>query len=201
MGSLLARGGEAIGLTFPPALVAQIKVIARGMPYMAQLLGLRIAQKAYLRGEARVTEADLVAVVERLLDDARPSVAARYAAITDGGQDGEMVVALRRIATAYHDPWGRLSVAFGSGVVAIGNTRVTAQCWMRLQAADVLRPADTAEPGLVAFNDRNLLTYGLLLAGRDGTLLEGGWGGLGQGEAALGKAGGRRFQRIASAGD
>jgi hypothetical protein len=170
--ALLARGGEAIGLVFPTTLVAQIAIIARGMPYMAQLLGLRVAQRAYMRGEARVTGADFAEVVERLLADARPSVLARYASLTDGGRDAEIVTALRRIATASHDPWGRLEVAQDSTFVSVGRRRISVQSWLRLQAGDVLRRVDQLGPLLVTVNDRNLLTHILLLAAKDGTLLE-----------------------------
>lgn len=170
--ALLARGGEAIGLIFPATLIAQIVIIARGMPYMAQLLGLRVAQRAYMRGEARVTGADFADVVERLLADARASVVARYASLTDGGRDAEMAAALRRIAIANHDPWGRLEVAPDSTFVSVGGRRILVQSWLRLQAGDVLRRVDQPGPVLVTVNDRNLLTHILLLAAKDGTLLE-----------------------------
>ena len=170
--ALLAKGGEAIGLTFPATLIAQIAIIARGMPYMAQLLGLRVAQRAYMRGEARVTGADFADVVERLLADARASVVARYASLTDGGRDAEMVAALRRVATANHDPWGRLEVTTDSTFVSVGGRRISVQSWLRLQAGDLLRRVDQPGPVLVTVNDRNLLSHILLLAAKDGTLLE-----------------------------
>ena len=192
---LLIRGANAIGLVIPPSLIVQVTTIARGMPYMAQLLGLRIAQFAYLRGERRVTEDDLAAVVERLLLDARPAVVARYASLTDGGQDTETVTALRQIATADHDPWGRLAVTFGTAAVTIGGRVIAPQCWLRLQAAGVLRPSD-AEPGLVTFNDRDLLNQVLLLAARDGTLLDG----VDEGGRALGGANARWPHRALASG-
>jgi hypothetical protein len=168
--ALLARGSQAIALTFPPAVVATIVRLCRGMPYIAQLLGLRTAQMAFLRNETTVTEADLAAVVKRLIADTRPTVTERYAVLTENGQDAEMVMALRRIALARHDPWGRLDVAFGPGIVAIGGQSIPAECWMRLRTAGVLS-ASGAKPDLVAFEDRGLLTYILLLAAQADALL------------------------------
>ena len=43
---LLARGGQQSGLAFHADVVARVVVLARGMPYMAQLLGLRLGQAA-----------------------------------------------------------------------------------------------------------------------------------------------------------
>lgn len=169
--SMLAKGGRESGLSFSPQAIVQVTVIARGMPYMAQLLGLRIAQSAFARGEGNVGDEDVSAGVERLIDDARSNVVGLYATLTDSGRDGEMVTALRRIATAEQDGYGRLEVRTAPGGVTVGRRSVSAACWARLQEAGVLRPAN-GSPSLFTFGDRGLVYHVLLLASRDGALLD-----------------------------
>ena len=170
--SMLAKGGRESGLAFSSSAIVQVTVIARGMPYMAQLLGLRIAQAAFTRGDGAVLEEDVHAAIERLIEDARSNVVALHATLTDSGRDLEMAQALRRVATADQDLWGRLELRPAPGGVVVGGRSVNAECWARLQEAGVLRPA-TGGPNLVTFGDRGLVYHVLLLAARDGTLLDG----------------------------
>ena len=170
--ALLAIGGRDAGLTFTPPVIAQIAVIARGMPYMAQLLGLRVAQAAFQRDATSISEEDFLAGVDRLIADARQSVSAAYARLTDSGRDAEMVASLRRIATAEQDSWGRLQIVVGPGNVSIGGRSITGECWEKLLASGVLRLSEDG-PDLVLFEDRGLLTYILLWAARSETLLDG----------------------------
>ena len=168
---VIARGGRETGLVFSPATVARVTVLARGMPYMAQLLGLRLAQAATARGDTRVLEEDFTAAIDRLLEDASPRVAALYATLTRHGQDAEMVLALRRIASAPQDPWGRLAVMPADGGVLVGGRAIPAQCWARLQTAEVLH---SALPGssLFLFAERGLMHHALLLAARETSLAD-----------------------------
>ena len=167
---LIARGGRETGLTFPPAAVARITVLARGMPYMAQLLGLRVTQAAAARDDTNVIEDDFDVAVMRLVEDAGPRVLEQYAALTDHGRDAEMVLALRRIATAPQDPWGRMVVSEGDdGGVNVGGRAISAACWARLRVAEVLQ-AVVPGSGLFVFAKRALMHHALLLAARDSAL-------------------------------
>lgn len=164
---LITRGGRETGLQFPPATIARITVLARGMPYMAQLLGLRLAQAARERGDDVVLEDDFEEAVERLLADAAPRVVALYAELTKHGRDADMVLALRRIASAPQDAWGRLLVMEAAdGSATVGGRTVPASCWERLQAAKVLQPT-MIDSDQFMFAERGLMHHALLLAARD----------------------------------
>ncbi len=164
---LIARGEADAGIAFPASVVARITVLARGMPYMAQLLGLRLAQAAKGRGDATVLEADFQEAVSRLIEDAGPRVISLYGALTSHGRDSEMVLALRRIASAPQDPWGRLAVVQAAdGGVTVGGRQLSAPCWERLKAVHLLQPAMQGSD-LFVFAERGLMHHALLLAARD----------------------------------
>ncbi len=174
---IIAKGGREAGFTFPHAVVARITVLSRGMPYMAQLLGLRLTQAAAARSDTAVSEEDFETAVIRMAEDAPTRVTALYSALTDHGRDADMVLALRRVATAPQDPWGRLSVAepaYGVGPqsdVLVGGRAITAECWETLRAANILQPGAPGS-GLYSFAERGLMHHVLLLAAREMALLD-----------------------------
>lgn len=163
---IIAKGGQETGFTFPPAAVARITVLSRGMPYMAQLLGLRLTQAAVARDETAVSEEDFEAAVTRMAHDAPLRVQALHGTLTDFGRDSEMVLALRRVATAPQDPWGRLAVQPSGDGMLVGGRAVSARCWASLIGADVLA-AGPPGSGQYSFAERSLLHHVLLLAARE----------------------------------
>ncbi len=164
---LVAKGARESGFSFPAEIVARIAVLARGMPYMAQLLALRLVQAAASRDGTLVSATDLATAISGLLGDANPRVLVLYSDLTSHGQDSEMVTALRRIASAPQDPWGRLSVSeTEQGQARIGGWLVPPASWARLQAAHVLQ-AYGAGSGLFVFAERSLMHHVLLLAAQD----------------------------------
>ncbi len=167
---LISRGARETGLSFQPSVIARITVLARGMPYMAQLLCLRLTQASTARGDTNVMEDDFDAAVTRLVEDAGQRVLALYAALSNHGYDAEMVQALRRVATAPQDPWGRLLVSrVPDGGIAVGGRVISEGCWERLEAAHILQPAMPGS-GLFVFAERALMHHVLLLAARDAAL-------------------------------
>ncbi len=163
---LIAKGGRESGFAFLPPTVARIVVLSRGMPYMAQLLGLRLTQAAANRGETTVSEEDFDTAVARLVNDANPRILNMYASLTRRGTDMEVVSALRRIATAPQDAWGRLEVVpLGDGRVSVGGRRI-GPCWSRLTESGALAPV-TGNPDLYVFAERSLMHHILLLAAND----------------------------------
>jgi hypothetical protein len=169
---LIARGGRESGLTFRADIVTRVTVLARGMPYMAQLLGLRLSQVAVERGATTVVMEDLLVAVERLIDEGNLRVLTLYAKLTDHGRNPEMVLALRRVATAPQDPWGRLQVLNAPDhSVTIGGRSISAQCWEQMQAVHVLQPAMPGS-GMFLFGERGLMHHVLLLAARDAALMD-----------------------------
>ncbi|MEJ1977692.1 MAG: ATP-binding protein [Acetobacteraceae bacterium] len=164
---LISKGGQESGFTFPPSVIARIAALARGMPYIAQLLGLRLAQAAASRDSAIVSDEDFHAAVLRMLGDANPRVLSLYAALTDHGTTAEMVTVLRRVATAPQDPWGRLHVdVTADGNIEIAGRQVSAAAWARLQAANVLQECE-AGTYFFSFAERALMHHSLLLAAQD----------------------------------
>ena len=168
--TLIEKGSAQSGFSFFPAAVGRITVLARGMPYMAQLLGLRLTQAASARGDTAVTDDDFDAAVNRIIEDAAPSVTTLYANLTVSCTDTEMVAALRRLATAPQDKWGRLQVlSTPKGAVIVSGRAITADCWGRLEAAKVIQFCGIGS-NLATFTERALLHHVLLLAARDTSL-------------------------------
>jgi len=169
---LIVNGGRETGLVFLPEAVARITVMARGMPYMAQLLGLRLAQAATERGDTQVNETDFATAVARLLGDARPGVLAQYAALTDYGREPAMTHALRQLATAPQDEWGRIEVLpprrgeMLDDAVLAGGRPIAWECWDRLLETGVMRPYPPGSACFV-FADRALMHHVLLRAAHE----------------------------------
>lgn len=170
---LITKGGREAGFTFLQSAIARITVLARGMPYMAQLLGLRLTQAAAARGDTQVSEEDFDTAVIRMVEDAPQRVVTLYGALTDHGYDTEMAQALRRISTAPQDAWGRMQVsAADAGTVLVGGRPVPTSCWNRLIESGVLAPAMPGS-GLFIFAQRAIMHHALLLAAREAALLDG----------------------------
>ena len=161
---LIAKGGRESGFTFQPSTVARVIVLSRGMPYIAQLLGLRLIQAATDRGETVVSDEDFDAAVAQLINDANPRILALHASLTDRGRNQEMVQALRAIATAPQDQWGRLeAVSAGDGRMLVGGRRISIAAWDRFIDAGILS-AVAGNAGLYVFAERSLMHHVLLLA-------------------------------------
>jgi hypothetical protein len=156
---MLTRGGNAIGIAFTDAACARVAGVARGMPYMAQLMGLRITQMALLRGASETSAADVAAAVERLVADVSPETVGKYAMLMGGADGTAMVEALQDIAHAPQDKWGRITLPAGLATAP--------HMLEKLLNGEVLSPAAGA-PGLFQYADRKLIYYVLLLAARNG---------------------------------
>lgn len=159
----LEKGAREAGFSLFPSIVERVVGLARGAPHMAQLLGLRLVQAASRRGDAQVAEADFDAAVDQLLAEASPSAMALYASLLAGESAAKMVRALRALAGAAQDPWGRIAIlpSFRDGM-AVGESYIRADEWHRLLDAQVLRPAAGAY-GLYMFADRGFLHLVLLI--------------------------------------
>ncbi len=164
---LISKGGRESGFEFPSSVIARVAALARGMPYIAQLLGLRLVQAARTRGGTVVSEDDFHAAVDRLLSDANPRVVDLYSTLTQRGTDLEMMLSLRRIATAPQDPWGRLHVAVSpDGGALVGGRQIPPASWSELLGASVLQATDR-DAGLFVFAQRALMHHVLLMAAQE----------------------------------
>jgi hypothetical protein len=183
---MLRKGGSQAGLEFSDKAVEIVSTVARGMPYMAQLMGLRIAQASAQRGAEHVEDADILQAVQRLLRDANPTIISSHAALITGDADRAVQGALERIANADQDQWGRIAIGEdGAGIVA-GGQSVPSRVWALLRAANVLASPD-GNPNFVQFQDRALMYHVQLLAARDRLVAE-----------ANGDAGTRQWRKVAS---
>ena len=166
--TMLVRGGQQAGIAFTPLAVRIVRGVARGMPYMAQLLGLRIAQAALRRAElgdgpVPVEPSDIKAAVDRLVDEASSGVVATHNALVAGSAEPRVAQVLTRLAAAEQDKWGRMTVVRAGLQVIVGNCRLSAAQWQRLVEMGVLvQPNDDA--AVAQFRDRALIYHVLLLA-------------------------------------
>ena len=165
--TIIETGAQLAGFTVVPPVAQHVAVLARGSPYMAQFIGLRLVQSGRQRGDADVTETDLYNAVARLLAEASPHTLALHASLTSGGNDAEMVRALLALATAAQDVWGRFSVlpSFRDGV-AVGQNHIRAESWARILDYGILR-AVPERFGLYTFVDRTLMHHIILLAAHE----------------------------------
>ncbi len=162
---LISKASQDGGFSFPPEVVARVTVLARGMPYMAQLLGLRLTQAAGVRGSSHLSNEDLATATAQIVAEANPRTAALYASLTERGRNLDMLHSLRRIASAPQDPWGRMEVlAMADGRISVGGRRIPGPVWERLTQEGVVAVGrdDTA-----TFANRALMHHVLLLAASD----------------------------------
>ncbi|HEY0204680.1 MAG TPA: ATP-binding protein [Acetobacteraceae bacterium] len=164
---IIETGARLAGFKVTPPVAQNVAILARGSPYMAQFIGLRLVQSARKRGNADVSETDLANAVNRLLAEAAPHTLAFHASLTSGTTDAEMVRTLLALATANQDVWGRFAVmpSFRDGV-AVGQNHLRAESWARILDAGVLR-AVPERFGLYTFADRSLMHHIILLAAHD----------------------------------
>lgn len=105
---IVARG-EAAGLSVPLALRRAVAGLARGMPYMAQLLSLRAGQAALAEGRMELRGEDLRTAIAAAIAEADPVAQTLYDRATAGGRDAAMVQLLRAAAAGARDPFGRFA--------------------------------------------------------------------------------------------
>lgn len=166
VGEVIGGGMGRAGIGLPAELGARLVLLSRGSPHMAQLLGLRLVQAVGARGADAVTETDLVAALDQLLREGAPRDAALWEGLTENGRNSEMVTALRRLATAEQDRWGRIEIQnkADGGVVVAGRT-IAAEVWGRVMQAGLLRAVPEGS-GLYVFRHRSAMHHILLLATR-----------------------------------
>jgi hypothetical protein len=161
--AMLTKGGQQAGVRFTPDAVRVVTRVARGMPFMAQLLGLRVTQAALRRGDEAVAREDLLQAVLRLIDDATSTVLNSYAALL--AAEPGMADLLGRLADAPQDGLGRLAASRNGGDVVVGGVRMSPDTWSRLVQAGVFSQQEF-EAAHTQFADRPLIYYVQLLAAK-----------------------------------
>lgn len=155
----IAARGEQAGLEVPAAVRATIARLARGVPYMAQLLSLRAGQAALDAERTEIRGDDLVAAVDAAAVEADPRVQLLYDAATEGERDAAALAVLRAAASAPRDGFGRVRVLRDGASMLVGGMRADQATWKRLVARGALRPQPGADPGLHGFGHAMLAPF------------------------------------------
>jgi hypothetical protein len=161
---IVARGARQAGLDFPPSVCAGIAGLARGVPYLAQLLGLRAGQAALDRRDRVVSGADLARAVAQVVEETDPRIAAQYEALCDGPDGPAARALLRAIATGEQNELGQFRATAVAGGWRVAGAEAPPEAWARLVDAGAVRAASAAGPALFAFAEAAMPTYVLLRA-------------------------------------
>lgn len=169
--ALLERGAQDADLVFPPAARYAIAALARGVPYIAQLLALHAGYSMLGRGSREIARVDLEEALEIAVAEADPRVSRLYETLTEGGRDATMGALLRALADGPQDAFGRFVVEpAGPGTVSVAGRTAPAELWQRLVEADAVRPRGDGGPHLFAMAEATFANYVLMRAARDGPL-------------------------------
>lgn len=169
---ILASGARHAGLEYPAHVQDAIAALARGVPYIAHLLGLHAGENTLRRQAQVVTNQDLRAAIGQSVTEIDPRVAVSYEELTSGGQDLDMQVLLRAIATASHDRYGRFAVQDSDAVLRVGERPIDPVLWARLCDTGAVRACRNAGFGLHTFTEPMLLHYVLLRVAAAGSVAE-----------------------------
>ena len=166
--AILLGGGRHVGLEFPPDVRTAIIALARGVPYIAQLLGLHAGSEAIARNATRVNEQDLLAAFQRAADEVDPRLAVLYEMLTQTGRDVAMRAALRDIAGGEQDRFARFAAVQDDHMILAAGRHVRSEQWHALIEAAVIRPCPSAGPAIFTFADAIFPHYVLLREALDG---------------------------------
>lgn len=167
--ALLERGAQEAGLVFPPAARYAIAGLARGVPYIAQLLALHAGYSMLRRGSQEIARADLDEALEIAVAEADPRVSRLYETLTEGGRDGAMRAFLRALANGTQDAFGRFVVEpAGPGALSVAGRTAPVELWQRLVDAGAVRRCGDGGPHLFAMAEATFGNYVLMRAARDG---------------------------------
>ena len=159
---ILVHGGRDAGIEYAQPVRDAIGLVASGVPYIAQLLGLHSGTEALLRNSPKVEIRDLNAAFSRALEEVDPRVAAMYLSITDGERDRMMVAALRVLAGGEQDRFARFVMSDRARDRQPPERRIDAKTWSRLMDAGLIRACPSVGPDTYAFAEPMLQHYILM---------------------------------------
>lgn len=136
---IVARG-EAAGLSVPPPLRHGIGALARGVPYMAQLLSLRAGQAALTEGRTDLRGEDLRAAITAAISEADPVAQTLYDDVTAGGRDTAMQQLLRAAAAGARDAFGHFAAGNGPAGFRVAGIATDPAAFRRALGAGAIRP-------------------------------------------------------------
>jgi len=159
---VLLQGGRDAGIEFIPEVRGAVVAVARGVPYVAQLLGLHAGTEAVARDSLLVEPSDLFAAFHRAVEEADPRIATIYQGITQGERDRATLDSLRAIAGGDQDRFARFIVYECDGGYCIGERRLDADAWAWLIEAGTVRACRSVGPDTFAFSEPMLQHYILM---------------------------------------
>ncbi|GAA0598894.1 hypothetical protein GCM10009416_41340 [Craurococcus roseus] len=149
---IVARGEEA-GLDLPKPARSCIAQLARGVPYMAQLLALRAGQAALDDGRTRIRGDDLIAAVRAAAAEADPRIRTLYNTATGLERDAAALGVLRAAALGPQDEFGRFRVDICGSFLRVAGAQVDPAAWRRVIASGAIRAVRGGEPDLYTFGE------------------------------------------------
>jgi hypothetical protein len=150
---IVERGAERAGLDFPASARACIAELARGVPYVAQLLSLRAGQAALGCGRTTVRGRDLISAIKATVVEADPRILILYDAITNAERDAAALSVLRAAAMGVQDELGRFSVVLDDPFLRIAGVRADPAAWRRVLDFGAIRMVRGAGHNLYTFCD------------------------------------------------
>jgi hypothetical protein len=157
-------GSRSAQIEYPPDARRIIIEMARGVPYIVQLLGLHAGERTLRRGANTVDQEDMLGAIRQSVFEIDPRVAMLYDSLTQGSEDYVMVHLLHSIATGGQDRYGRFSVQETSAEMIVAGRPVAHQDWQRLMESGALRVCRGVGFGLYTFAEPMLPHYILLRA-------------------------------------
>ena len=159
---VLQRGGREAGINFPHEIKQSIVSVSRGVPYIAQLLGLHAGIEALARRSADVDMADFEAACVRALDEMDPRVAALFSRLVGRHANANMRSALLAVASGEQDRFGRFTALATHGGWLVAGRHLTTDQWSLMVEMGAVRECPSAGFGVFAFADAMLQHYVLL---------------------------------------
>ena len=161
---ILELGSREAKLEYPQRVREAIIDLARGVPYVVQLLGLHAGEQALRRDADAVSGADLHAALEQAAAEMDPRISVIYEELTQSRLDSGMRHLLFTIAVSHHDRFARFLVQDVGGEVRMAGQPVHPARWQRLLDTGAVRSCRSAGFGLYTFSEPMLPHYVLLRA-------------------------------------
>ena len=159
---ILVRGGREAGVEFPQDIRRAIVGTARGVPYIAQLLGLHAGMEALARHSVEVNHADLAVACVRAIEEMDPRVTTLYGRLTARGADAAARTALLTVAAGEQDRLGRFTATETFDGYIVAGKHIAKEHWSSMLDLGALRACPSAGPGIFTFGDAMLQHYILL---------------------------------------
>ena len=167
---ILELGSRDAQLEYPQPVRQAIIGLARGVPYIVQLLGLHAGEHALRRDAVAVSHADLHSALEQAAAEMDPRISVIHEELTQGGIDSGMRDLLFTITVSHHDRFARFLVHDVGGELRMAGQPVHQARWQRLLDTGAVRPCRSAGYGLHTFSEPMLPHYVLLRAALESDL-------------------------------